>query len=58
MATDLFAAGGTALVAKRLVDAKLLHGESITVTGRTIGEEASAAKETPRQEVVRARTPR
>jgi dihydroxy-acid dehydratase len=54
VATDLFAAGGTALVAKRLVDAKLLHGESITVTGRTIGEEASAAKETPKQEVVRA----
>jgi dihydroxy-acid dehydratase len=54
VATDLFAAGGTALVAKRLVDAKLLHGECITVTGRTIGEEASAAKETPKQEVVRA----
>ena len=53
MATDLFAAGGTALVAKRLLDAKLLHGECITVTGRTIGEEAAAAKEAPKQEVVR-----
>ena len=53
VATDLFAAGGTALVAKRLVDAKILHGDAITVTGRTIGEEAAAAKETPRQEVVR-----
>jgi len=53
MATDLFAAGGTALVAKRLLDAKLLDGRCLTVTGRTLGEEASAAKETPNQEVVR-----
>jgi dihydroxy-acid dehydratase len=53
MATDLFAAGGTALVAQRLLEAKLLKGESITVTGRTLGEEAAAAKETPKQEVVR-----
>jgi dihydroxy-acid dehydratase len=53
MATDLFAAGGTALVAKRLLDAKLLDGQCITVTGQTLGEEAAAAKETPNQEVVR-----
>ncbi|MGH9743169.1 MAG: dihydroxy-acid dehydratase, partial [Candidatus Acidiferrum sp.] len=53
VATDLYAAGGTPLVAKRLVDAKLLRGDAITVTGRTIGEEAAAAKETPKQEVVR-----
>ena len=53
VATDLYAAGGTALVAKRLVDAKLLQGDAITVTGRTIGQEAAAAKETARQEVVR-----
>jgi dihydroxy-acid dehydratase len=53
MATDLFAAGGSALVAKRLLDAKLLHGECITVTGRTISEEAASAKEAPKQEVVR-----
>src|SRR5207249_307938 len=53
VATDLYAAGGTALVAKRLVEAGLLRGDSITVTGRTLGEEASAAKETPAQEVVR-----
>jgi dihydroxy-acid dehydratase len=53
VATDLYDAGGTALVAKRLIDSKLLNGESITVTGRTIGEEAAAAKETPKQEVVR-----
>ena len=53
VATDLFAAGGTALVAKRLLEAKLLHGESITVTGRTIAEEAALAREAPKQEVVR-----
>jgi dihydroxy-acid dehydratase len=53
VATDLYAAGGTALVAKRLLEAGLLRGESITVTGRTIAEEANTAKEAPGQEVVR-----
>ena len=53
VATDLYASGGTALVAKRLVDANLLRGDALTVTGRTIGEEAAAAKEAPNQEVVR-----
>lgn len=53
VATELYAAGGTALVAKRLVEAGLLRGEALTVTGRTLAEEASAAKEAPGQEVVR-----
>jgi dihydroxy-acid dehydratase len=53
VATDLFAAGGTALVAKRMLEAKLLHGDCLTVTGRTLAEEAAAAKETPNQQVVR-----
>ena len=53
VATDLYAAGGTALVAKRLLEAGLLRGDSITVTGRTIAEEANTAKETLGQEVVR-----
>ena len=53
VATDLFAAGGTALVAKRMLEAGLLRGEALTVTGKTLGEEAAAAKETPGQEVVR-----
>lgn len=53
VATDLYAAGGSALVAKRLLEAGLLGSDCITVTGRTLGEEASAAKETPKQEVVR-----
>ena len=55
VATDLYAAGGTALVAKRMLEAGLLRGECITVTGRTIAEEASGAKETPGQDVVRAK---
>ncbi|MGA2813851.1 MAG: dihydroxy-acid dehydratase [Candidatus Acidiferrum sp.] len=53
VATELYAAGGTALVAKRLVEAGLLRGEALTVTGRSLAEEASAAKEAPGQEVVR-----
>src|SRR5260370_42565281 len=52
VATDLYAAGGTALVAKRLLEAGLLRGDSITVTGRTLAEEAAAAKEAPAQQVV------
>ncbi len=53
MATDLYAAGGTALVAKRLIEAGLLHADQLTVTTRTIGEEAKEAKETAGQEVLR-----
>ena len=53
VATDLYAAGGTKLVARRLLDAGALHGGAITVTGRTIAEEASSAVEAPGQEVVR-----
>jgi dihydroxy-acid dehydratase len=52
-AADLYAAGGTTLVAKRLIDAKLLHQDQITVTGRTIGQEAAGAKETAGQQVLR-----
>ncbi|GAC1676877.1 MAG: dihydroxy-acid dehydratase [Candidatus Acidiferrum sp.] len=53
VATDLYAAGGTSLIAKRMLDAGLLRGDCLTVTGRTLAQEASAAKETPGQEVVR-----
>ena len=55
-AADLYAAGGTTLVAKRLVDAGLLHANQPTVTGRTIGEEAKEAVETTGQQVLRAFT--
>ena len=53
VATDLYAAGGTALVAKRLIDAKHLDGSALTVTGKTLAQEAALAKETSGQEVVR-----
>ena len=52
VATDLYAAGGTSLIAKRMLEAGLLCGDCITVTGRTLEEEAAKAKETPGQEVV------
>src|SRR5205823_6539392 len=54
VATDLYRAGGTALVAKRLQEAGVLHGDGLTASGKTIGEEARAATEAPQQEVVRA----
>jgi len=56
VATDLYAAGGTPLIAKRMLEAGLLKGECITVTGKTISEEAAQAKETPGQEVVRSKS--
>ncbi len=55
-AADLYAAGGTTLVAKRLLDAGLLHANQPTVTGRTIGEEAKDAVETAGQQVLRPLT--
>jgi dihydroxy-acid dehydratase len=53
VATDLYAAGGVPLVAQRLLEAGLLHGGAITVTGRTVGSHAREAKETEGQRVVR-----
>jgi dihydroxy-acid dehydratase len=51
-ATDLFAAGGSALVAAELVQQDLLHVDTMTVTGQTIGELAAGARATPGQQVV------
>ena len=53
VATDLYHAGGTRLVAQRLLEAGLLHGDAITVTGNTIAEEAQQTRESAGQEVVR-----
>ncbi len=52
-APEMYAAGGMAVVAKRLLDAGLLNATEMTVTGRTIGDEARAARETPGQKVIR-----
>ena len=53
VATDLHRAGGIPLVAQRLLEGGHLHREAVTVTGRTIGEHAREAVETPQQQVVR-----
>src|SRR5205807_442867 len=52
-APDMDRAGGIMLVLRRLLDAGLLKADAPTVTGRTIGEEARAARETAGQDVVR-----
>jgi len=52
-ATDLFHAGGTALLARRLKELGVLHLDAPTVLGRTVGELSDAAVETPGQQVVR-----
>jgi len=54
MSVDLHKAGGIQLVAWRMLEGGLLHGEAKTVTGRTLGEEARQARETPGQDVVRS----
>jgi len=53
VAVDLHRAGGVAVLAQRLHEAGLLHGDAPTVTGRTIGEIADQATETDGQVVVR-----
>jgi dihydroxy-acid dehydratase len=56
VATDLYAAGGSRLVARRLLEAKSIDGSALTVTGETLGAEAARAVETPGQDVVRPST--
>jgi len=53
-AADLDKAGGIQLVAKRMVEGGLLHGDAITPTGRTLAEEVGTAQETAGQDVVHA----
>jgi dihydroxy-acid dehydratase len=52
VATDLYNAGGVALVMNELTKKGLLHEGAVTVDGRTIGEIAQSATATPLQEVV------
>jgi dihydroxy-acid dehydratase len=51
-AVDMHRAGGFTLLANRLDALTLLHRDAITITGRTIGEEAAEARERPGQDVV------
>jgi dihydroxy-acid dehydratase len=52
VATDIFDAGGVALVARELAKRDLIHASARTVDGRTLGEIAEQAVETPGQPVV------
>jgi dihydroxy-acid dehydratase len=52
-AADLDKAGGTQLVAKRMIEGGVFNGDLKTPTGRTFAEEAATAVETPGQDVVR-----
>jgi dihydroxy-acid dehydratase len=47
VATDLHRAGGIPQVMKILLDAGLLHGDCITITGRTLAEELAKVPSTP-----------
>jgi dihydroxy-acid dehydratase len=52
VASDYQAAGGSRLLAKRLIDAKHADGTALTISGKTLAEEAALAKETPGQQVI------
>jgi dihydroxy-acid dehydratase len=51
-AMDYQNAGGSRVLAKRLIEKGLLKADSITVSGRTLSEEAALAVETPGQPVI------
>jgi dihydroxy-acid dehydratase len=52
VATDMYEAGGVALVARELLKRELVHSGAPNVDGRSLGEIAAAAEERPGQEVV------
>jgi dihydroxy-acid dehydratase len=55
VAVDFNAAGGVPQVLKMLLEHGLLHGDCMTITGKTIGEELESVPATPRsdQDVIR-----
>jgi dihydroxy-acid dehydratase len=55
VATDLHKAGGIPQVMKVLLNAGLLHGDCITITGRTLAEELATIPDVPRadQDVIK-----
>src|SRR5262249_33097366 len=53
VAVDVHKAGGIRLIAQRLLEGGYLDGSCLTVTGRTLAEEAASARETPGQKVIR-----
>jgi dihydroxy-acid dehydratase len=52
VAVDYQAAGGSRLLAKRLIEGGLIDGSCLNVSGKTLAEEAASAKETPGQDVI------
>jgi len=53
VAKDMFEAGGVPLLMKTLLDHGFLHGECLTVTGRSIAENLKSVKWNADQDVVR-----
>src|SRR5471032_647385 len=53
VAKDMFEAGGVPLLMKTLLDHGYMHGDCMTVTGRTIAENMKNVKWNPDQDVVR-----
>jgi dihydroxy-acid dehydratase len=51
-AYDLYAAGGIQVLTRRLLEAGLIDGSALTVTGQTLAEAVQDAAEAPGQEVV------
>ncbi len=54
VAKDLFEAGGIPLLMKTLLDHGFMHGDCLTVTGRTMAENLASVKWNPAQKVVRS----
>ena len=54
VAADVHKAGGIQLIVKRLVEGGYCDGSQLTVTGQTLAEACSTAKETAGQEVIHA----
>ncbi|SPE25489.1 Dihydroxy-acid dehydratase [Candidatus Sulfotelmatomonas gaucii] len=52
VASDYQAAGGSRLLAKRMIEAGHADGSALTISGKTLAEEAATANETPGQDVI------
>ena len=53
-AADVDKAGGIPVIAKRLHDGGYVHSNTLTINGKTFGEEAQKANESPGQMVIRS----
>jgi len=53
VAKDMFEAGGVPLLMKTLLDNGFMHGDTLTVTGRTLAENLASVKWNPDQDVIR-----